>query len=84
LEEWIPRDAADEVTGGLPWSRFCLRGQPRLRIAPKPVFVRLLFSTPHPINPAELRARMREFFARAVREWIEAYEQHGDAIRIAP
>jgi hypothetical protein len=84
LTEWISASAADEVMGGLLWSGFCLRGQPDKRIAPKPVLVRLLFTEPRPADATELRVRKREYLARAVREWIKAYQQHGNALRVAP
>jgi hypothetical protein len=84
VEEWVPGREADAVVGGLLWNGFCLRGQPQKRVAPKPVLVRLLFTEPHPANADEVRERMREYFARAVREWIKAFEQHGSDLRIAP
>jgi hypothetical protein len=83
LTEWISGLEADEVMGGLLWSGFCLRGQPDRRIAPKPVLVRLLFTEPRPADATELRIRMREYFARGVREWIQVHQQHGNALRIA-
>ncbi|MBX7104321.1 MAG: hypothetical protein K1X57_09570 [Gemmataceae bacterium] len=83
LTEWVSTNEADEVMGGLLWSGFGLRGQPAKRVAPKPVLVRLLFSEPHPSTTAELRERMREYFARAVREWIQALQQHGSSLQIA-
>lgn len=84
LTEWISQSEADEVMGGLLWSGFCLRGQPDKRIAPKPVLVRLLFMEPHPADATELRVQMRGSFARAVREWIQALQQYGNALRVAP
>jgi hypothetical protein len=84
LTEWISASEADEVMGGLLWSGFCLRGQPDRRIAPKPVLVRLLFTKPHPADTTEMRLRMRENFTRAVREWIQAHLEHGNALRVAP
>jgi len=84
LTEWISTNEADEVMGGLLWSGFCLRGQQHKRIAPKPVLVRLLFTEPHPADATELPVRMREYFSRAVREWIQAHQHHGIALRVAP
>ncbi len=84
LEEWVSRPEADEVMGGLLWSGFCLRGQPQKRIAPKPVLVRLLYTEPYPADSPQVRERMRDHFARAVREWIQALQQHGRDLRIAP
>ncbi len=84
VEEWVSRAEADEVLDGLLWSGFCLRGQPQKRVAPKPVLVRLLYTEPYPADAAEVRERMRELFARAVREWIQALQQHGRDLRVAP
>jgi hypothetical protein len=84
LEEWVSRPQADEVMGGLLWSGFLLRGQPQKRVAPKPVLVRLLFTEPYPVDSPGIRQRMRELFARAVREWIQVFERHGKDLRIAP
>jgi hypothetical protein len=84
LTEWISAQEADEVMGGILWSGFCLRGQPDRRVAPKPVLVRLLFMEPYPADTNEVRLRMREYFARTVREWIQANQQHGNALRVAP
>src|SRR5712691_6922205 len=71
LTEWVSASQADEEMGGLLWSGFRLQGQPDRRIALKPVLVRLLFTDPNPADMTELRVRMREHFARAVREWIQ-------------
>lgn len=84
LTEWVSTSEADEVMGGLLWSGFCLRGQPDKRISPKPVLVRLLFTEPYPSDKTELRAHMREYFARAVREWIQALQQNGRSLNVAP
>jgi hypothetical protein len=84
ITEWVSSHDADEVMGGLLWSGFCVRGRPNNRIAPKPVLVRLLFSEPHPSGTIELEERMRQYFVRAVREWIQAFLQHGPALRVAP
>ena len=84
LTEWVSTGEADEIMGGLLWSGFCLQGQSNKRIAPKPVLVRLLFTEPHPLGTAELRERMREYFARAVREWIQALLKHGSGLKVAP
>jgi hypothetical protein len=84
LTEWVSSSQADEEMGGLLWNGFRLRGQQDKRIAPKPVLVRLLFTEPYPADTAELRLRMREHFARAVREWIQGRQQYGDDFRIAP
>jgi hypothetical protein len=84
LTEWVSSSVADEVMGGLLWSGFRVRGQPDKRKPPKPALVRLLFTEPYPVDAAELRARMREHFARAVREWIQGYQQYGDDFEVAP
>jgi hypothetical protein len=84
LEEWVSRQEADEVMGGLLWSGFCLRGQPQKRVAPIPVLVRLLYVTPPPADATETRQQMRTFFARAVREWCQAFQQHQQSLRVAP
>jgi hypothetical protein len=84
LMEWISAAEVDDVMGGLLWNGFFVRGRPEKRIAPKPVLVRLLFTEPAPSDTIELRERMREHFARAVREWIQALLTHGDALRVAP
>jgi hypothetical protein len=84
LTEWISVEDVDEVMCGLLWSGFCVRGRPDNRIAPKPVLVRLLFTEPHPSDTIELRDRMRQHFARAVREWIAALQAYGNALRVAP
>jgi hypothetical protein len=84
LTEWVSTTEADEMMGGLLWSGFCVRGQPDKRIAPIPVLVRLLFTEPHPVDTTEVRERMREYFGRAVREWIQALQQHGSSLRVAP
>ena len=84
LTEWVSSKEAEEVLGGLLWSGFCLWGQPNKRVAPKPVLVRLLFTEPYPANTIELESRMDEYFARAVREWIRALLQNGNALRVAP
>ena len=84
VEEWVSRQQADEVMDGLLWSGFCLRGQTEKRIPSKPVLVRLLFTVPYPVDTGEVRIRMREYFARAFREWVQAIEQHGLAVRVAP
>ena len=84
LTEWVSTKEAEEVLGGLLWSGFCLRGQPDKRIAPKPVLVRLLFTEPHPADTLELEMQMREYFTRAVREWIRALLQYGNDLRVAP
>ena len=83
LTEWISAFEAEDVMGGILWNGFSLHGQPNKRIAPKPVLVRLMFTEPYPSDPAELRSRMQEHFSRAVREWIQAYQQHGNALRVA-
>jgi hypothetical protein len=84
LTEWVSASQADAEMGGLLWSGFRLAGQPDKRISPKPVLVRLLFTEPYPSDTAELRLRMREHFARAVREWIQGRQQHGDNFGVAP
>lgn len=84
LVEWVSKSEADEVMGAILWSGFCLRNQPTKRIEPKPVLVRLLFTEPYPTNATDMRERMREYFARAVREWIQALQQHGNNLRVAP
>jgi len=84
LTEWVSSQEAEEVTGGLLWSGFCLQGQHDTRIAPKPVLVRLLYSEAYPADTTELRTKMREFFGRAVREWIHALQKFGTALRVAP
>jgi hypothetical protein len=84
LTEWVSASQADEEMGGLLWSGFRLLGQPDRRLAPKPVLVRLLFTEPYPQDATELRVRMREHFSRAVREWIQGRQQHGDAFGVAP
>lgn len=84
LTEWVSTSQADEEMGGLLWSGFRLKGQPDKRIAPKPVLVRLLFTEPYPGDTTELRVRMREHFARAVREWIRGRQQDGDDFGVAP
>lgn len=84
LTEWVSRGQADEEMGGLLWSGFRLRGQPDRRIAPKPVLVRLLYTEPYPVDADELRSRMRELFALAVREWIQGQQQYGDDFEVAP
>jgi hypothetical protein len=84
LTEWVSTIQAEDDMEGLLWSGFHVRGQPEKRIAPKPVLVRLLFTEPYPVDIVELRARMREFFARAVREWIQGRQKYGDDFRVAP
>jgi hypothetical protein len=84
LTEWVSASQADEEMGGLLWSGFRRRSQPDKRVAPKPVLVRLLFTEPHPADTTELRVRMREHFTRAVREWIQGHQQHGDDFGVAP
>ncbi len=84
LEEWVSRQEADEVMGGLLWSGFCLRGQPDKRVNPIPVLVRLLYTEPYPADADETRERMRTLFARAVREWCQAFQQHQQSLRVAP
>jgi hypothetical protein len=84
LTEWVTASQADEQMGGLLWSGFRLRSQPDRRIAPKPVLVRQLFTEPYPADTTELRLRMREHFARAVREWIQGRQQYGDDVEVAP
>lgn len=84
LEEWVSRQEADGVVGGLLWSGFCLRGQPQKRVKPIPVLVQLLYATPQPTTSEEIRERMRTFFTTAVREWCRAYEQHGPSLQVAP
>jgi hypothetical protein len=84
LEEWIPRQAADEVMGGLLWSGFCLRDQLENRVRPVPVLVRLLYTMPLPMDAAQTRERMRAFFTTAVREWCQAFQQHQQSLRVAP
>jgi hypothetical protein len=65
--------------------RICrLRGQPHKRVAAKPVLVPLLFAQPYPADTTELRLRMRAYFARAVREWIQGQQQYGDDFGVAP
>ena len=84
LEEWISRQEAEEVMGGLLWSGFCLRGQPQKRVDPEPVLVRLLYTEPYPADAEETRERMRAFFARAVREWCRALQRYQQSLRVAP
>jgi hypothetical protein len=84
LTEWVSTSQADEAMGGLLWSGFRLRGQPDKRLAPKPVLVRLLFTEPYPADTTEVRERMREHFARAVREWIQGHQKYGDDFQVAP
>jgi hypothetical protein len=84
LEEWVPRQQAVEVLGGLLWSGFRVRGQPSLRRNPKPVMVRLLYTEPQPTSATELRSLMRSLFNRAVREWIEAHLEYGHDLQCAP
>lgn len=84
LTEWVSASQADEAMGGLLWSGFQLRGQPGKRLAPKPILVRLLFTEPYPAGATELRLRMREYFNRAVREWIQGLQQYGDDFGVAP
>jgi hypothetical protein len=80
LEEWISPAQADIVTGCLLWNGFCLDSQHR-RVLPAPVLVRLLYTEPFPTTVGEVRARMRNFFAQGVREWIAAHLQHGSSLR---
>lgn len=84
LTEWVSRSQADEEMGGILWSGFRLRGQANIRVAPKPVLVRLLFTEPYPIDTSELLARMREYFARAAHEWIQGHVKYGDDFLVAP
>ena len=84
LEEWVSRPEADEVVGGLLWSGFCVRGQPQKRVSPIPVLVRLLYLSPLPTTDDEVLEQMRTLFANAVREWCRAYQQHGQALQVAP
>jgi hypothetical protein len=81
LEEWISSTVADTVTGGLLWSGFCLSGQ-ESRVRPVPVMVRLLYIEPYPATAGEVRDRMRDYFAQAVREWIAAHLQYGSSLRV--
>ena len=84
LTEWVSANQADEEMGGLLWSGFRRRGQQDKREPPIPVLVRLLFTEPYPADTTELRLRMREHFARAVREWIQGRQQYGNDFDIAP
>jgi hypothetical protein len=84
IEEWVSRQEADEVMGGLLWSGFCLRGQPQKRVPPLPVLVRLMYGTPLPAGVWEIEDRMTNFFHAASREWCRAFRQHQRDLRVAP
>jgi hypothetical protein len=84
LEEWISRQQADEVIGGLLWSGFYLRGQPDKRVDPKPALVRLLYTEPHPADANETEQRLEALCFRAIREWRRGFQQHQQSLRVAP
>jgi hypothetical protein len=84
VEEWVSRQEALEVLGGLLWSGFYLRGQPDKRVEPTPVLVRLLYTEPYPADAIETEERMESLCSRAVGEWRRAYQQYQKSLRVAP
>lgn len=69
VEEWVPRDRAEDAVGEILWSGCRLRGQKSKRVPPIPILVKLMYMEPFPANIVELEDRMLEFRRIAINAW---------------
>jgi hypothetical protein len=83
VEEWAPRDRAEDAVVEVLWSGCRLHGEQTKRVPPVPVVVRLAYSEPFPGNIVELEDRMMELRRVAVNEWIEQFQKYGDKLEAA-
>jgi hypothetical protein len=73
LEEFVSGDRTSAIMDGLLYSGFCRDRTKAQRIRPIPVLVRMLYTTPAPVDPSDVQSAMIRTFAEVLSEWCQLH-----------